>query len=144
MLMVLGLFVFDVKTAPFSQLERSNQWRWAGHNPVGNHPSHQFLGRGENTITITGTLMPEFTGGPLSLKVLEMMGDTGNAWLLMRGNGDVYGYWLIENINEQESYHLRDGTAQKIDFSINLKRYDGDNAKLGDYAALLPLVSKLL
>lgn len=144
MLMVLGLFVFMVKTAPFSQLERANEWRWAGHNRVKNFPSHQYLGRGENAITLTGTLMPEFTGGPISLKAIELMADTGNAWLLIRGNGDVYGYWIIKSVHTTETKHLRDGTAQQIDFSISLERYDGDNAGLGNYASLLPIASKLL
>lgn len=44
---------------------------------VGARPSYQFVGVGEEVMTLSGVLMPEITGGRISLELLEKMGDTG-------------------------------------------------------------------
>ncbi len=144
MLMIYGLFVFSVKSVPFNEIQRQQNWRWANNSRVGLHPAYQFIGKGEESITLNGTLMPEFSGGVLSLDMLQRLADSGDYYLLMSGFGKIYGYYFIESISETQSYFLADGQPQKIDFTLNLKRYDGKlSEKMGRLSAVLPLINKI-
>ncbi|WP_249962224.1 phage tail protein [Histophilus somni] len=138
MLMSLGMFVFGLHTAPFEQLSRNSQWRWQSHNRTGADLAYQFTGRGEESITLTGVLMPEISGGVDQLDMLRQMADQGEPHLLTAGSGEVYGYYVIESLSENHSALLIDGTAQKIEFSLALKRYKGTEQK-DTVAPMLPL-----
>lgn len=127
MLMALGLFVFSTKTAPLQQHARQTAWRVSSINRVGKRPSYQFLGPGDDTKTLSGTLYPELTGGPISLDVLRHMADTGKAWPLIEGTGKFYGNWSITSVEETATHLLQDGTAQKIEFSLSITRVDDNN-----------------
>ncbi|WP_233119992.1 phage tail protein [Rappaport israeli] len=140
--MIYGLFVFSVDTAPFDRIERDTSWRWPSNNRTGADIVYQYTGRGEDTISLSGVLMPEISGGPVNLDMLRRMGDRGEPYLLMGGNGDIYGYYIIEQLREGRSYLLADGTAQKIEFTLTLKRYAG-NEQFGLLAPLLPLLTRL-
>lgn len=132
MLATLGFFVFALKTAPFKQLQRSTGWRWVGNNRVGKRAAYQFAGPGDDTITLSGVLRPEITGGPTTLDALRLMGDQGQAWPLIGGDGTIYGLWMIQNVDETKTAFFPDGTARKIEFSLSLKRADDTNIdKLG-------------
>ena len=54
------------------------------------------------------------------------MADTGNAWSVVDGAGQVYGAFVIEGIDEGLKELDRDGTARKIEFSIDLWRVDDE------------------
>ncbi|CAM3042540.1 phage tail protein [Dichelobacter nodosus] len=142
MLMAYGLFVFSVQTAPFDQIQRESAWRWVGNNRTNDDIAYQFTGKGEETISLSGTLMPEFSGGLTNIDILREMADRGEPYLLMSGNGKIYGYYFIDRLSEDQTYFLEDGTAQKIDFSLILKRYTG-NSQFGLLAPLLPLLTRL-
>uniref|UniRef100_UPI001BD36111 phage tail protein n=1 Tax=Sodalis sp. dw_96 TaxID=2719794 RepID=UPI001BD36111 len=67
MMMTLGLFVFTLKTVPYQNLNRATEYRWPTNSRVGLPPAAQFLGPGNDHITLSGILLPELTGGRLSL-----------------------------------------------------------------------------
>lgn len=48
----------------------------------------------------------------------------------------------MEQLTEGRSFLLADGTAQKIEFTLTLKRYAG-NERFGLLAPLLPLLTRL-
>lgn len=124
MMMTLGFFVFTVKTASYQKLQRQTAWRHSKVARVGQRPQYQYLGAGEDTIGLSGTLYPEFTGGRASLDLLRVMAEEGKAWPLIEGTGRMYGFWAITSISETDSNQLKDGTPQKIDFDIQLTRVD--------------------
>ncbi len=141
-LMALGLFVFEVPTVAYQAMSRSSQQRWASNNRVGRAPAYQYLGKGEESITFRGTLYPEFTGGMSNLDVLRQMADEGQAYTLMSGSGDLIGHYFIQSIDDEQSYFLNDGIAQKIDFTITLNRNDDDRVdQLGDIGMQIPQVT---
>jgi len=124
MLMTLGFFVFDMPTAPYQVIDRDSSWRIASNNRVGARPAYQFIGPGEDKITLSGTLYPEITGGRTSLDLIRNMAEQGKAWPLIEGTGRNYGFWSITSIKETSSELMRDGAPQKITFSIELVRVD--------------------
>lgn len=127
MMMALGLFVFELRTVPYQQLQRQTQWRHPSNSRVGVRPARQYVGPGDDTITLSGVLYPEVTGGRVSLAVLRAMAETGKAWPLLEGSGVFYGLWVIEDIEEAGSLFFADGSARKIDFSIKIARVDDEN-----------------
>lgn len=132
MLLSLGLFGFQLRTMPYETLKRSTDYRWSSSNRFGRLPANQYLGPGEDTLSIDGTLMPELTGGPKQLDKLREMADSGKAWILTAGNGDVLGKWFITHIDDSRSSFVSNGLARKIDFTLSLKRYgNDDNRQLG-------------
>ncbi|WP_270804591.1 phage tail protein [Aeromonas sp. QDB66] len=132
MMMTLGWFVFMHSTvAPQSQQDEWG-WRHPGNNRVGARPAYQFLGPDDETSTLSGVLYPELTGGPVSLDMLRQMGDSGEAFPLIQGDGVMRGSFVIEGISTTRTEFFSDGAARKIEFSIKLKRVDDNDSTLGN------------
>lgn len=143
----LGLFVFQLNTTPYQMMQINQKYRYGVNNRVGKRPAVQFIGLDNDDITLSGTLLPSLTGGKLSLLVLEQMAETGRAWSLIDGTGNIYGMFVIEEITQSKSEFFVDGAPRKIDFTLKLKRTDesltemfGDlNQQLTDIRGALPL-----
>ena len=56
-MMTLGLFVFDLPSLTYQQLQRRTTWRHAFSDRVGARPLGQFVGEGDDDITLTGMLL---------------------------------------------------------------------------------------
>lgn len=67
-LAALGVFVFTRQTIPFQRLDRQSNWRHPTNSVVGKMPKSQFTGKESESVTISGKLMPEITGGGFPLK----------------------------------------------------------------------------
>ena len=130
MMMTLGFFVFSRLTVPYQTSQHDMVWRHPTNSRVGARPSAQFLGVGDETLTLSGVLMPEITGGELSLDALRKMADTGKAYPLIEGRGTVTGFFVIEKISKGRSEFFSDGAARRIEFTIELKRVDEKNTSL--------------
>ena len=91
---------------------------------MGLRPSTQFLGPENDTLTLSGTLIPELTGGRLSLFALEQMAELGKAWPLIEGSGTIFGMFVIESLSQTRSEFFRDGACRRIEFTLTLKRVD--------------------
>ncbi|WP_460104164.1 phage tail protein [Pseudomonas sp. S2_D10] len=130
MMLALGMFVFSLSTAAYQALQRQTDWRHASNPRVGAAPARQFVGRGDDTITLPGIILPELAGSALSLDALRLMANTGKAWPMVEGSGRIYGLWIIESLNETKTLFFRDGTPRRIEFTLNLKRIDDDRIDL--------------
>jgi len=130
MMMALGMFVFSLRTAAYQELQRQTDWRHASNNRVGAAPARQFVGRGEDTITLPGIILPELAGSALSLDALRLMANTGKAWPMVEGSGRIYGLWVIESMSETKTIFFSDGTPRRIEFTLSLKRTDDDRIDL--------------
>lgn len=130
MMMALGLFVFATQTLPYQQLQRTTSWRHPSNSRLGLRPARQFMGPGDDSITLSGTLYPELTGGRVSLAMVRAMAETGRAWPLIEGSGAFYGLWVIESVEETGSVFFADGSARKIDFSLKLERVDDEQVDM--------------
>jgi phage protein U len=125
-MMSLGMFVFELHSAPYQELQHQLAWRHASNSRVGSRPARQFCGPDDETVTLPGQLYPELTGGQPSLDELRDMGDTGQAYPLIDGTGVIYGQFVIESLNTTKSAFFVDGTPRKIDFTLKLTRVDDD------------------
>jgi len=136
MMLTLGLFVFQLQTVPYQSLQRDVDYRWPANNRVGLRPLPQFLGVNEEKITLSGVLMPEITGGKLSLMALNLMADEGKAWPLLEGSGTIYGMFVVNSVSETHTEYFSNGAARRIEFTLTLTRVDESLAAMfGDMKA---------
>jgi len=130
MMMALGMFVFSLETLAYQEFQRQTEWRHGSTSRIGTNPARQYLGRGDDSITLPGVLLPALAGTQLSLDTLRTMADTGKAWPLVEGTGKIYGTWIIESLSETRTLFLRDGQARRIEFTLTLKRIDDGRVDL--------------
>ena len=124
MMMVFGLFVFELRTLPYQQLQLSRNWRHVKNDRVGRSAKWQYVGAGENQLTLGGLLYPEITGGNLSLGAVSTMAYTGLAWPIIDGIGSNYGMYVITGLQETHQEFDRYDKAKKIEFTLSLQRVD--------------------
>ena len=130
MMMALGMFVFSLETLAYQEFQRQTEWRHGSTSRIGTNPARQYLGRGDDSITLPGVLLPALAGSQLSLDALRTMADTGKAWPLVEGTGKIYGTWIIDSLNETRTLFFRDGQARRIEFTLTLKRIDDGRVDL--------------
>lgn len=119
--MIFGMFVFSIPTATYQSLQRSTSWNHASNNRVGSSPAYQYVGKGEDAITLDGSIVPEF-GSQLSLTALRLMGDTGKSFPLIAGTGKIYGMWYLGSVEETQTYFYKNGKPRLVEFSLKLTK----------------------
>lgn len=124
MLMALGDFVFSIDTVLFNQLQRKRSWRHPSNDRVGARAASQYAGPGEDTISLGGLHAPGQIGAFDALDALAGMADTGRAFPLLNGEGDVYGAFVITDLDETKRNFLVEGQPLAVDFTLALKRVD--------------------
>ena len=123
-LMSLGQFTFGLATLAPESVGRDTGWRWAENQRVGARPAAQFLGPAVDGVSLQGVLLPELIGDRDALEELRQMGDAGEAYPLLDGQGRMLGLFAIEKVREQASILFPDGSPQKVDFTLDLRRTD--------------------
>jgi uncharacterized protein len=121
-LMTLGLFVFGMDTLAYNQLQRKMSWRHGKSERHAALPATQFLGPGEDTISIEGMLVPEVQGSYTAITRLIEMADSGDNWPLTDGDGNVWGNFEIQNIDQRHRAIMAGGKPRIVDFGIDLNR----------------------
>ncbi|MFI8482989.1 phage tail protein [Pseudomonas sp. NPDC078700] len=142
MMMTLGMFVFGMQTLAYQEFQRQTDWRHSSTSRIGARPARQFIGPGDDLITLPGVLLPELAGKTISLDALRIMADTGKAWPLIEGTGRIYGIYVIESMSETKTLFFSDGAARRIEFSLKLARVDEGRIDL--LGSVLGNVSDLL
>lgn len=122
MLMSLGMFGFELATLPFQDMSRDADWRHGSSPRFGARPASQYLGPGDETVNLSGVLLPGVAGTASSLDTLKQMADQGEAWPLVDGTGQVHGAFAIGKVSERHSTFVAGGLARRIEFTIELKR----------------------
>lgn len=122
MLATLGMFVFELTSAPFDEISRRRDWRHERPERFGAPPASQFIGVGDDAVTISGTLIPGLAGSYSAIDTLAEMADAGEAYPLMDGAGVMIGTFTIMGMDETRRYLTDQGKARMVDFSISLMR----------------------
>ncbi|MGE5563137.1 MAG: phage tail protein [Bacillota bacterium] len=118
----LGMFQFEIGTLAYQQLTRDRTWRHGRTDRFGARQASQYLGPGDDKVTLTGALIPGLSGSFSSLDTLAQMADDGDAYSLVAGTGQVFGAYVIERLGDTRENFLVDGLARKGDFTLELTR----------------------
>lgn len=130
MLMSLGMFVFELPAATFQELDRQTEWRHSQNERFHQRAANQFLGPGEDTRTLAGTIPIEI-GNPDALETLREMADTGESYPLVDARGRVHGAHVITSLSVREKHHLADATPRITEFTLQLRHVDDDSGQAG-------------
>lgn len=128
MLLALDDFIFSLPTLAYQELSRRSSWRWSQNPRIGARAASQFLGPGEDTISLAGDLVPQIVGDVSSIDQLRALGDRGEALALVSGDGRVHGAYVILSLDERQGLLWSDGSARRYDFSIELRAVDDEDA----------------
>ncbi|TQF69537.1 phage tail protein [Pseudoalteromonas luteoviolacea] len=126
-MLALGRYRFSVPTAAYSELKRITAYRWTTQERINRMPAMQYLGLGQEEITITGTIYPYFNGGLRQVDQMRAEAAQGLPQLLVDGFGFVWGEYVVERIEETRTDIRRAGIPEKIEFNLTLKYYGGDD-----------------
>ncbi|SMH35740.1 phage tail protein [Maritimibacter sp. HL-12] len=126
-MMALGLFRFGASAPSHQIARRSSSWRWEPVPRLGVPEGLQYLGPGEDIITLEGVIYPHFSGGLRQVDRMRAMAGAAvpTPMMLVDGGGWVWGLWVIQNIEETKSFLMADGAPRKIEFTITLRAYHG-------------------
>lgn len=123
----IGSFQFDLPNGVPQTLERSADYRWEGQDRILREPAYQFVGSGQQEITLDGVLYPGFSGRQSTMETLRTLAAEGKPQMFSDGLGRVWGKWCIASLREGLAVFAPGGGARQITFSIRLVRYGEDN-----------------
>lgn len=129
----LGALRFEIGGLDYQELERRFDYRWTPQERLGRRPAQQFLGPGEETITLKGVIYPNHPLFRNSLSELNRLRSSAMSGAFFNfgvnvggGVGRFLGRWCIKSISDSQSI-FRGGTPSKVEFTVELVEYGQDN-----------------
>jgi phage protein U len=122
-LLALGAYRFSVANGAYQKFDRNSAWRWPAQERIGMAPAKQYLGPGEETISIDGVIYPHYRGGLRQIDQMRAQAGLGQPLPLVTGYGRYLGVYVIESIKETQDVLMSDGAPKKIEFNISLGAY---------------------
>ncbi len=135
----LGALRFEVSDLNFQSLERGFEYRWVAQERLGRRPAQQFMGPGEETVKLDGTIYPGhplFEGALNQLNELRSKAMSGQPYRFganVGGVGRNYGRWCIRRVTDNQTYFNPNGTPRKVEFTIELVEYGADGGAIARF-----------
>jgi phage protein U len=120
--MALGPFPFQSHGFGHNALGYELNTPWAELETIGRLNALQWTGPTSEVVTIQGVLFPEKFGGEGTLAGLRMAAKNGVPLMLVTRAGRVYGLQSIQSIKVDESFHDRGGSANRVAYTIEIKK----------------------
>lgn len=139
MLYMIGPVAIDVYPYNVHEVSRERETEFAEKSVIGRLPPNEWVGEKSDTMTLSGQLLPEHLPGGLSMHaLLHSMRKEGKPQMVLRGDGEVLGWFLITKATEKETFLGWTGVGQVIEISIELKRDDPPDAEgfMGGFAQI--------
>jgi phage protein U len=143
MLYQIGTITLDTRPFSIDAVERQASADFAVKPLMGTLPGREFTGEGEDKITLSGQLLPSKIGGLDELEALHGLRRAGQRLPVMRGDGRMMGWFVIEDIRESHAELLRDGVGFTVKHSIALARTEPAGASPAIIRSLLSLFGAL-
>ncbi|RJF82341.1 phage tail protein [Azospirillum cavernae] len=124
--MGLGDFRFEIGTAAYQKLQRTQGFRWEKQDRIGRAPALQFTGPDLIAVELEGTIYTAFKGGLGQVLKMRELAAKGEPQDLVDGTGKVWGPYVILDVAETQSVFLADGRPRRIDFTVKLQEYGQD------------------
>lgn len=125
-MLALGPYRFAVDAAAYQSLSRSAEYRWPAQERIGRAPARQFVGKGGETVNLSGVIHPHYAGGLGQMERMRELAGQGLPLPLADGRGKIWGLWCIERIEETRTALFANGDPRKIEFSLQLAAYGED------------------
>lgn len=132
-MMQLGPIQFSIMGPVYDTFERSSDYRWATKERLKRRPAKQWIGIGDDKISVKGDVYPLFdpigNGKRVGVKTIELLrgyAEQGTPLMLVSGTGKKYGRFCILSINHTDSVLFNNGLPRKQSFTMELARYGED------------------
>lgn len=126
-MMKLGKFTFSVNLAAYNQFRRTTSYRWPAQERINRIANRQFVGPGDESVSLSGVYFPQVTGRYAIMDDLRVQAAAGKPLLLTGGTGHVFGYFVIERIEDSANLFMKQGIPKQVEFTVELTKY-GDKA----------------
>lgn len=123
MMLALGPYRFSLNTSAYQSLKRSSEYRWPSIERIGKEPLLQAIGPGYDRIDLDGVIYPHFRGGLGQINAMRDSAQKQEPLMLINGQGNVLGRFVITQIEESQNTFLADGAPRKIEFRLSIERY---------------------
>ncbi|SON55541.1 Phage protein U [Hartmannibacter diazotrophicus] len=140
MLYILGALVFDTRPFNADSFERSSSADIVAKGTMGGLQTHEFMGEGDEEITLTGRLLPFRTGGLTELEIAREMSRQGTQMPLMRGDGLRLGWYAINALDERHDDLMRGGVGFTVDYRLRLVK-TGNSAAISEAGLIVGLLN---
>lgn len=123
---ILGDVVFSFNSVTFQDIGRVSSFRFAIVERLKRRPAVQGVGKGLETIEISGVYYPQYRGGMGLISPLRNLLDQGDpvnftcSWQRVNEN---LGRWVLETLDEKRMIQYKNAIPGKIEFSASLKQY---------------------
>lgn len=115
-------YYFGLSTAAYDRLARETSYNIATQERLTRRPALQPVGKGGETISISGAIFCALRGGAGQLNRLRAIGYATEPVMLTTGYGEVLGRWYIMRISEEQDGILLDGVPRKQAFTLEFHR----------------------
>lgn len=126
MLYMLGTLTIDTQPFSINRMDRSADATIATKAVIGSLQPKEFMGEGEEEITLTGQILPWKLGGMDELATLDEMRRTGTRFPLLRGDGWRPGWYVITKFSEAHTEIMRDGVGFIVEHRITMVKTQAD------------------
>lgn len=122
--MLLMIGPVRMKVAPFNVTgyTQTRTTDYVAKPVLGGREPMEYVGEGAATLEVSGKLFPERFGGMSALEILNLARASGTPQWLMRGDGGLMGWVVIESVKERSSFLDANGVGRVIDVDISLRR----------------------
>lgn len=143
MLYQIGAVTLDTRPFNADRMERTARADFAVKPLIGTLPGREFMGEGDDEIALSGQILPSKTGGLAGVEMLHGFRVSGTALPVMRGDGRMFGWYVIEEVRESHRELLRSGVGFTVDYSVRLLKSAPASASVAVVGTLLSLFGAL-
>ncbi|MDB5177589.1 MAG: tail protein [Candidatus Saccharibacteria bacterium] len=129
-----GPLQFEVFPLSLNEVTHTTGTDWAKKEIAGAAYYREWVGEGDEEIQLKGKLYPHFfakaarergkasSGGMAELDALDNMRRLGHAHALVRGDGWMFGWYVVERLSRAHSFLAQDGIGQQVIFEAMFVR----------------------
>lgn len=125
-LLTLGPVQFLAGALAHQSIARSVEYRWPTQDRLGRAPSLQFMGRGGETIELSGFTLTHYTGGGEVITRLRALAEQGQPQALIDSSGAVLGQYVLTRVETTGSELDASGRPLMLEFRLSLSAYGED------------------
>lgn len=128
-LLGVGPYRFQIAGLNYQDVERTFDFRWQAQDRIGRRPAQQFLGPGEETVSLRGVIYPKdprLGNGFAQLEDMRREAMRGVPRGVASNLGRYYGQWCIKSIRDTQTFFDRNGEPRRVEFSIEMTHYGPD------------------
>lgn len=131
-LMAWGPFRFEVGKTAYEEFQHRHGARWEKHPIIGRRPAGQYLGPGEEMVTLRGCIYTEYVPEGAAEMVADLVQAAGlpNVYTLISADGTIHGPFRLEKARRAGSFIAPDGQAQKLAYDLEFAAHDDGDGEI--------------